>query len=329
MPRLVLGGLLASLAPTVTLAQSTQAQTTQAQTPPAQVYVARAGNVASIVVSGRIAPETESAFRSAVSANRGARVVLSSDGGSLVPALSIGRLIRENRLQTYVPDRARCFSACSLIWLAGTERHIGQRAAIGFHAAYVAQQGGPGMVSSAGNAVIGAYLSRLGYNDGAIRLFTSAPPNQMVVVKPNQFEQNGVSVRQTAMALPSSPGTAPASTAAVGAPGGFGGIWVGQIQCGKGFPSVNARMSVRDEGNRFLVKFDVTPSPGAPANPRSRYRLRGERQQNGSIRLASDGATATPQRGQPVSMTGTVSGDTFAARVSGPEECAPLTMRRR
>lgn len=314
-PRLILAGLLASLAPTALLAQTTL--------PPGRVYVAREGTTTSIVIFGRISPETEGAFTAAANANRGARVVLNSGGGSLTPALNIGRFIRENRLQTYVPDASGCFSACSLIWLAGTERHIGQGARIGFHAAYVAQQGGPGQVSSSGNAVIGAYLSRLGYNDGAIRLFTAAPPNQIVVVKPNQFEQNGVTVRQTAARLPPPPADAPGTA---GAPGSFAGIWVGQYQCGK--ESVAARISVREEGTSLMAKFDFGPPQGAPQAPRGSYRMRGARQQNGSIQLSPDGTPNLPQGGRAVSMTGTVSGDTFAARITGAEACSPVTLRR-
>jgi len=315
-PRLILAGLLVSLAPTALLAQTAP--------PPGRVYVAREGSTTSIVIFGRIAPETEGAFTTAVAANRGARVVLNSGGGSLTPALNIGRFIRENNLQTYVPDGAGCFSACSLIWLAGTERHIGQAARIGFHAAYIARQGGPGQVSSSGNAVIGAYLSRLGYNDGAIRLFTAAPPNQIVVVKPSQFEQNGVSVRQTAARLPLPPSDGPATA---GAPGSFAGVWVGQYRCGK--EVVTARMSVREEGaSRLLAKFDFGPSQGGPATARGSFRMHGSRLQNGTIQLAPEGTPNLPPGGRAVSMTGTVSGDTFAARIIGPEACSPATLRR-
>ncbi|TCI00205.1 hypothetical protein EJV46_06040 [Roseococcus sp. SYP-B2431] len=314
-PRLILAGLLVSLAPTALLAQTSL--------PPGRVYVARDGGTTSIVIYGRISPETEGAFMAAAAAHRGARVVLNSGGGSLTPALSIGRAIREARLQTYVPDGSGCFSACSLIWLAGTERHIGQGARIGFHAAYVAQQGGPGQVSSSGNAVIGAYLSRLGYNDGAIRLFTAAPPNQIVVVKPRQFEQNGVTVRQTAARLPPPPADGPATA---GAPGGFAGVWVGQYQCGK--EVITARMSVREEGpSRLMAKFDFGPSQGAPAIPRGSYRMRGSRLANGAVELTPDGAPALPPGGRAVSMTGTVSGDTFAGQITG-EACSPVTLRR-
>lgn len=320
-PRLILAGLLVSLTPTALLAQTAG--------PPGRVYVARDGGTTSIVIFGRISPETEGAFASAAAANRGARVVLNSGGGSLTPALNIGRLIRENRMQTYVPDSSGCFSACSLIWLAGTERHIGIGARIGFHAAYVAQQGGPGQVSSSGNAVIGAYLSRLGYNDSAIRLFTAAPPNQIVVVKPAQFAQNGVTVRQTAARLPPPPGSAPAggtTTAGAGAPGSFAGIWVGQYQCGK--ETITARMSVREESaSRLMAKFDFGPSQAAPGIPRGSYRMRGSRMQNGAVELSPEGTPSLPSGGRAVSMTGTVTGDTFAGRISG-EGCSPVTLRR-
>jgi hypothetical protein len=313
--RLILAGLIASLAPTAALAQTSA--------PPARVYVAREGNTTSIVVFGRIVAETEGAFASAVAANRGARVLLNSGGGSLVPALAIGRLVRQHRLQTYVPDSSVCSSACSLIWLAGTERHIGIHARIGFHAAYVAQQGGPGQISSSGNAVIGAYLSRLGYSDNAIRLFTSAPPNQIVVVKPGQFEQNGITVRQTAARLPAPPG---GFSAMAGASTSFAGTWIGQYQCGK--ERIMARMSVREEGtNGLSVNFDFGPSQGAPGIPRGSYRMRGSRLENGGIELSPEGAPNLPPGSQAISMTGMVRGNIFAGRITG-QACSPVVMRR-
>jgi len=76
--RLVLAGFLATLAPTALLAQTAG--------PPGRVYLARDGGVTSIVIYGRISPETESAFTAAAARNRGARVILNSGGGSLMPA---------------------------------------------------------------------------------------------------------------------------------------------------------------------------------------------------------------------------------------------------
>ncbi|WP_424814025.1 hypothetical protein [Roseococcus sp. YIM B11640] len=204
--------LVASLAPLPLLAQSRPSAPGSGG-----VFVSREGGRASIVVTGRISPETETAFAAAVRSNPNARVVLNSAGGSLNPALAMGRLIHERRLQTVVPDGRGCFSACGLIWIAGAERHIGTGARIGFHAAYVPQQGGPGQVSSSGNAVIGAYLSRLGFNDNAIRFLTAARPEQISVVKPQQFAEMGVTVRNVATRMPDIP-----DTPAAAQPGGTG-----------------------------------------------------------------------------------------------------------
>ncbi|MDB5413098.1 MAG: hypothetical protein JWR10_1433 [Rubritepida sp.] len=195
---IILAAVLVSLAPAPAVAQ-----------PASSVFATREGNTRTIVIYGSIGPETETVFTQLLAANQGARVMLNSAGGSLTPALNIGRLIRDSRLETFVPDASGCFSACALIFLAGTERNIGQGARVGFHAAYVPQQGGPGQVSSSGNAVIGAYLSRLGFNDGAIRFLTAARPEQISIVKPVQFQEFGIGVRQVASRLPTIPAAPP------------------------------------------------------------------------------------------------------------------------
>ena len=53
--------------------------------------------------------------------------ILNSPGGAVVPALEIGRYIRQKRLVTYSPlsceeSECICASACSLIWLGGIAR---------------------------------------------------------------------------------------------------------------------------------------------------------------------------------------------------------------
>ena len=162
-----------------------------AQPAPSGVFVARDGDNSVIIVSGRISPETETAFAAALRNAQGRpRIYLTSPGGALTPGLNMGRMIREARLETFIPAGAGCFSACGLIWLAGVERHLDPMARVGFHAAYVPQQGAPGQVSGSGNALIGAYLSRLGYNDNAIRFFTSARPDQMFELKPAQLRRS-------------------------------------------------------------------------------------------------------------------------------------------
>ena len=60
------------------------------------------------------------------------------------------------------------------MWLAGKWRFADADSRIGFHAAYFAEtrQTTPG-----GNAVVGAYLRELGFQDRTIYFLTQKPPN--------------------------------------------------------------------------------------------------------------------------------------------------------
>lgn len=54
-------------------------------------------------------------------------IILNSPGGAVVPALAIGRYIRQKRLVTYSPvscgdNECICASACALIWFGGISR---------------------------------------------------------------------------------------------------------------------------------------------------------------------------------------------------------------
>ncbi len=58
-------------------------------------------------------------------------VSLNSHGGIVFAARSIGKLIDERGLATRINDR--CYSACTLVFAAGTERTVSTEADIGFH----------------------------------------------------------------------------------------------------------------------------------------------------------------------------------------------------
>jgi hypothetical protein len=59
------------------------------------------------------------------------RVVLDSSGGGIFVARAIAGLIQRQALDTHV-DR-RCFSACTLVFIAGTNRTLGPEGQLGFH----------------------------------------------------------------------------------------------------------------------------------------------------------------------------------------------------
>jgi hypothetical protein len=101
-------------------------------------------------------------------------IQLESRGGIPDEAIAIGRMIREYDFATYVADNTLCASSCALIWVAG-QRLWGWKAYIGFHGVYVEKTQQP---SPAGNALVGAYLKELGFNDAAINYMTHALPQE-------------------------------------------------------------------------------------------------------------------------------------------------------
>jgi len=101
-------------------------------------------------------------------------VELSSLGGDVAAGLRIGEEIRIRQFGTFINNT--CASVCGLIWLAGYPRMIMDDAHVGFHAAYYSKNG---QVSPGANAVIGAYLNRLGFSYNAVEFLTYTTPGSM------------------------------------------------------------------------------------------------------------------------------------------------------
>jgi hypothetical protein len=116
-------------------------------------------------------------------------IFLNSPGGDLETGLQIGMLVRKFGLRTVVLKS--CSSVCSMIWLAGTVRWKSPTASIGFHAAYYADGK---EISPDGNAIVGGYLSKLGYNYLFIRYATSVPPNSMRWLTEEDAKRYGLDV---------------------------------------------------------------------------------------------------------------------------------------
>jgi hypothetical protein len=105
-------------------------------------------------------------------------IVLSGPGGNLFAGLSIGEKIKSRGWGTFVASHSECASVCGLIWLAGSPRLIGETGKVGFHAAYIRQLGEVRETGS-GNAMVGAYLTKLGLPYSAVLYMTSAAPEDM------------------------------------------------------------------------------------------------------------------------------------------------------
>ena len=141
-----------------------------------------------VVVEGSLAAFDEDQFAAKAASLSSAFVAFSSDGGSLLAGVRIGEAIRRKRFSTIVPDGRRCASACALAWLGGVERFIGTSGKISFHAAYDSASGESGV----GNAVVDAYLSKIGMPHEAVIHITQVAPNDTPVA-PNEMSWLNIS----------------------------------------------------------------------------------------------------------------------------------------
>ena len=91
-------------------------------------------------------------------------------------------------------DGVQCASACALAWLGGRSRYMSETAHVGFHAVYVEAEG-QAAVSSAGNALVGAYLNQLGMPTSAVIYITEAPPKGMQWLSFADAQRYGIDVQ--------------------------------------------------------------------------------------------------------------------------------------
>jgi hypothetical protein len=146
-----------------------------------------AHNLNAITITGQIDPNDFETFKIKAGPLAKADVWLSSPGGDLQAAIKIGEFVRLRGWSTFVS--AGCSSACALIWLAGISRYMTDAARIGFHAASV-----NGQEKGSGNAVIGAYMNRLGLNYDAVLFVTTASPSDITYLTPDYAKRIGIEV---------------------------------------------------------------------------------------------------------------------------------------
>lgn len=127
-----------------------------------------------VMVQGELVYADAEQFRQKTAYLTQAIVVFDSPGGNLLAGVDIGTTIRMRNFKTWTPDQAICASACGLAWLGGGTRYISPNGRIGFHAANK-----NGAETGTGNALVGAYLSKLGLSDRAIIYVTMASPESM------------------------------------------------------------------------------------------------------------------------------------------------------
>lgn len=158
----------------------------------AKIEIQKDDELTVIIIEGDFVLGDERKFADAAISTPDALVVLGSNGGNLYAGIEIGTAIRLKGFTTLVPDNTRCASACALAWLGGRIRAMGTTAEVGFHAASNADNG---QVTSSGNALVGAYLSKIGLPSAAVVYITEPPPNSIRWLTATDAAKYGIDVK--------------------------------------------------------------------------------------------------------------------------------------
>jgi len=149
-----------------------------------------------IRISGQFNLGDQDKFQAVALTSKKAIVFLDSPGGKVSAATEIGTIIRLKGFETAVDD-AVCASACALVWLAGEPRTMSNSTSIGFHTAFTTDKDGKRTSSVSDGAIIGAYLTRMGFNERVVSYVTSASADDMNWLNKSTAEQLGISVALT------------------------------------------------------------------------------------------------------------------------------------
>jgi hypothetical protein len=152
-------------------------------------------DVVMITLEGELKPGDNKSFTRAAIDAEYAIVALSSPGGDLQAGMEIGKTIRIKEFATLVPRDFSCASACALAWLAGQPRYMEPGARIGFHAPSRADDPNS-RADSAGSAIVGAYLNKLGLPSRAIAYFTEKQPDEMQWLTFEDADRLGIYVKE-------------------------------------------------------------------------------------------------------------------------------------
>lgn len=192
----------------------------------AEVHVVEAGDGALVFVDGEIVKGDLLRVMQAAEQISYPIILLRSPGGDASEGMAIGRYLRAVGAATGVAPDFLCASACAMIWAAGTQRYLAPTSLIGFHATYTVDGLGRAEVSGWGNALVGAYLSELGYDETAIFYMTAAGPSDLNWVNRSMAMALGIEVHEldtpgAAVINDDPPQTAPTEEVTLKLPTGF------------------------------------------------------------------------------------------------------------
>lgn len=150
--------------------------------------------VGSVVrIEGEITPEVANSFTALLKGKPDVKVVsLNSPGGRVFPALEIARAIKAGSLSTSIPRGDECYSACSLVFLAGNERVAEGK--LGVH--QISGVSDPSLTQSAIGRI---YEDLVTFNAPSylVSRMLRTPPDDMYVFSPEELERNSINIRDS------------------------------------------------------------------------------------------------------------------------------------
>ena len=76
-----------------------------------------------LFLTGTIKEGMYTNFRQAITKNKIHTIVLNSLGGNVEEGLNIAGTVFDKGIKTYIPKEYKCYSACSFIFFAGSEKY--------------------------------------------------------------------------------------------------------------------------------------------------------------------------------------------------------------
>lgn len=138
-------------------------------------------------------------------------VVLNSKGGSVVSALAMGRILREQGMATMVKPGDICMSACAYLFLGGDERFVPKGAALGMHRfRFSNDEADKKTLTNEAQSLSGAlieYFVEMGISPEALAAAMRAKPEDMYVFSQEEMQRYRITFEhgQPAMAKPCIP----------------------------------------------------------------------------------------------------------------------------
>lgn len=143
-----------------------------------------------IILNGPIEDDAPSQFLRVLRARPEARrLLLSSDGGRVDPALLLAKEIHARKLDTYIAADAGCYSACAFLFFAGAKRTVAPGGALGVHQVYGSPD--PASVQITFSDVFDQ-LREFDVPDQVISLMLRTPPEAMHVFTSEELASLGV-----------------------------------------------------------------------------------------------------------------------------------------